>query len=188
MGEKNRIPSKAGWCNPTKLPRGPNGRALCRQCGREVPKSCRSFCSDACVHTWKLTTDPGYQRKEVLKRDHGICSMCGLDTVALERAFREAKRAIYREQDGRMDQLLHHDSWFWRGGRYREAEERLRVLGFIPDRSFWEMDHVHAVVEGGGGCDISNLRTLCRPCHIRVTRELRARLAANRKIVRRPMP
>ena len=185
MGEKKRIPSKAGWCNPSKLPKGPNGRALCRQCGTEVPKGSRSFCSVACVHTWKLTTDPGYQRKQVFARDKGVCQACGLDTVELERAFRAAARARYQEETDR--DPPHPTSDYWRYGP-RKENDLLKRLGFIVGRSFWEMDHVHAVVEGGGGCSIGNLRTLCVPCHRRVTRELRARLAANRKIVRRPMP
>lgn len=45
----------------------------------------------------------------------------------------------------------------------------------------WEMDHEKPVVEGGGGCGLDGLRTLCLPCHRRVTRELRARLSARRK-------
>jgi 5-methylcytosine-specific restriction endonuclease McrA len=62
-------------------------------------------------------------------------------------------------------------------------------MGFMPrawlffgfERSPWEMDHIVAVVKGGGGCDISNLRVLCRPCHVAVTRELRRELAAKQR-------
>jgi len=185
MAETNRIPAKAGWCSPSKLPRGPNGRALCRQCGSEVPKGSRSFCSTACVHSWKLTTDPGYQRKQVFERDRGVCSMCGLDTEALLRAYHEARQAAYRESTGR-DVEPHYSSFWWRVG-YDETNARLRALGFIPGRSCWEMDHVLAVVEGGGGCSIDNLRTLCVPCHRKVTRELRARRSKQPKLVRRSM-
>jgi hypothetical protein len=37
------------------------------------------------------------------------------------------------------------------------------------------------VVEGGGECDLSNMRTLCQPCHKTVTRELHARLKLQRR-------
>lgn len=166
-----RIPAKAGWCEPSRLPRGPNGRALCRQCSTEVPKGSRSFCSPACVHAWKLTTDPGYQRRELFKRDRGVCTVCGLDTEALNRAFQEARRAIWREESA--GDPPHNTSSWW--DRRDGPTERLRRLGFLPGQSLWEMDHTVPVVEGGGGCGLSNLRTLCRPCHLKATRALRAR-------------
>ena len=36
---------------------------------------------------------------------------------------------------------------------------------------FWNVDHIVAVSDGGGQCDIGNLRTLCTVCHKQVTRE-----------------
>ena len=50
-----------GFVDPGDLPKGPNGRTLCRWCNLEVPKRRRSFCSPYCVHEWRLRTDPGYQ-------------------------------------------------------------------------------------------------------------------------------
>lgn len=76
-----RIPEEAGFCNPSALPRGPNGRALCRRCGTEVPKGKRSFCSPACVHEWKVRSQPSYAKREVAKRDDGVCAECRVDTV-----------------------------------------------------------------------------------------------------------
>lgn len=61
---------------------------------------------------------------------------------------------------------------------YLPAQAGGRVAN--PDGPAWEMDHVVPVVEGGGECGLDNLRTLCVPCHRRVTRELRARMAARR--------
>ncbi len=37
-----------------RMPKGPNGRNLCRRCATEVPRGRITFCSDACVHEWKL--------------------------------------------------------------------------------------------------------------------------------------
>ena len=42
--------------------------------------------------------------------------------------------------------------------------------------SLWDADHIVPVVEGGGECDLQNIRTLCLKCHRTVTAELRARL------------
>ncbi len=36
------------------------------------------------------------------------------------------------------------------------------------------------MIEGGGECDLSNLRTLCIPCHKKATKELRERMSKRR--------
>jgi 5-methylcytosine-specific restriction endonuclease McrA len=48
-------------------------------------------------------------------------------------------------------------------------------------RSLWDADHIVPVVEGGGECDLENIRTLCLICHRRATRELRERRIQARK-------
>src|SRR5436305_14311365 len=71
-----------GFADRDELPKGANGRSLCRWCSLEVPKGRHTFCSDWCVHEWKLRSDPGYLRDKVFERDRGICRECGLDCVA----------------------------------------------------------------------------------------------------------
>lgn len=43
-------------------------------------------------------------------------------------------------------------------------------------KSLWDADHIHPVAEGGGECDLENIRTLCLRCHRAVTLQLRERL------------
>ncbi len=136
------------------LPRGAGGRALCRWCALEVPARRRSFCSEFCVHQWRLRTDPGYLRGQVLARDRGICARCTVDTLA-------AYRLLRRARGERRAQLF--------------AVWRLKRLG---RKSLWDADHILPVAEGGGECDLDNLRTLCLHCHRVVTAELRERLRA----------
>ena len=57
----------------------------------------------------------------------------------------------------------------------------LRSLTGDRHRTLWDMDHIVPVVEGGGECDLDNLRTLCIWCHKRVTAELAARRAEERR-------
>src|SRR5258708_2522787 len=83
---KNRINPEKGWVNANNRPRGPNGRQLCRRCSVEVPKGKISFCSDVCVHEWKIRTQPQYVREQLLKRDRGICAVCTLDTQTIEKS------------------------------------------------------------------------------------------------------
>jgi 5-methylcytosine-specific restriction enzyme A len=130
------------------LPTGPNGRTLCRWCNLEVPAGRRTFCSEFCVHEWKLRTDPGYLRDEVFRRDKGVCALCGVDCVAEYNHARRHPRALAK----------------W-GLKPRQR------------KSLWDADHIVPVVEGGGECDLDNLRTLCLRCHRKVTSDLRDRLA-----------
>jgi 5-methylcytosine-specific restriction endonuclease McrA len=95
-------------------------------------------------------------RSQVLRRDRGVCAICGLDTLEFFRRFQlippRKRRALSRQLD------LHSKR-----------------------RSFWDADHIVPVAEGGGECDLSNLRTLCLWCHHERTEELRQRLVRARR-------
>jgi len=145
-----------GWISRTHE-RGPNGRGICRRCHAEVPKGRRTFCSAVCVHEWRLRTDPGYLRRQVLLRDRGICACCGLDTIAFYRRFRRLPAA-------------------------KRAALQPRLDLYAGRRSFWDADHIIPVAEGGGECDLSNLRTLCLWCHMEETAKLQRRLQAKKDL------
>jgi 5-methylcytosine-specific restriction enzyme A len=134
------------------LPAGGNGRALCRWCNLEVPQGRHTFCSEWCVTEWRLRSDPGFVREKTFERDRGICAACGADTVA---AWIQLKRS--------------------------RASSRARLLSHwglkaLNRRTLWDADHIIPVAEGGGECDLANIRTLCLICHREATRQLRARL------------
>lgn len=148
---------KGGWVDRKSIPRGENGRGLCRWCSIEVPRGRFTFCSAYCVHEWKLRTQPGYLREHVLQRDRGMCAACGVDTMAAARQLRYS-RGIKRTS------LLAH----W-GLKARTRE------------SLWDADHILPVAEGGGECDLDNIRTLCLRCHRAATLELRRRLRSAKR-------
>src|SRR5579875_1972821 len=75
------------------LPKGPNGRSLCRWCNLEVPAGRLTFCSDWCVEEWKLRSDPGHLRDRVLERDRGVCAMCHVDCIAELRRVKRLRGA-----------------------------------------------------------------------------------------------
>ncbi|MDE3106312.1 MAG: HNH endonuclease [Acidobacteriota bacterium] len=145
---------QGGFVQSRDLPRGPNGLPLCRWCQLEIfARRRRTFCSEYCVHQWRLRTDPGYVREQVFARDHGICALCQADTGAIYRALQRAR------------------------GQRRAAGLALYGLSSLRSRrSLWDADHVRPVAEGGGQCDLDNLRTLCLLCHRKVTAELQLRL------------
>jgi 5-methylcytosine-specific restriction enzyme A len=141
-----------GWVDRKNIPRGPNGRGLCRWCSLEVPSRRFTFCSDYCVHEWKLRSQPAYLREHILRRDRGVCAHCGVNTLA------ELLR-LKRARGDRRSALMQH--WGLR--------TRMR-------KSLWDADHILPVSEGGGECDLDNIRTLCLRCHRRVTAQLRERV------------
>lgn len=65
--------------------------------------------------------------------------------------------------------------------RAEESDPSRRRRAVAMKLETFDMDHRVPVVEGGGSCGLDNLRTLCRPCHKRVTAELAARRAAARR-------
>ena len=143
-----------GFADRASLPKGPAGRTLCRWCNLEVPPRRQTFCSDWCVHEWRLRTDPGYLREQVFVRDRGVCALCSIDTRA---AYFELKRA--------------------------RGTHRMKLLtqwGFtrLNRKTLWDADHIRPVAEGGGECDLENIRTLCLICHRCVTQALRTRLSS----------
>ena len=145
-----------GWADRDSLPKGPHGRSLCRWCNLEVPKGRLTFCSDWCVEEWRLRSDPGYLREKVLERDRGICAGCGIDCLA---AWLHLKRL--------------------------RGTARLKActdwgINARSRKSLWDADHILPVAEGGGECDLSNLRTLCLKCHRTSTADLRKRLLTAR--------
>ena len=85
---------QGGRADRDELPRGPNGRILCRWFNLETPPGRRTFCSDWCVHEWRLRTDPGYLRDQVFERDKGICAACGLDTAAEWRRLKKSLKLL----------------------------------------------------------------------------------------------
>jgi 5-methylcytosine-specific restriction endonuclease McrA len=139
-----RAVSADNWGKPD---RDDLGRAICRWCRTPVQPPRRTFCSDACVHEWKIRSSPWYVRQQVKKRDKGTCRLCGFNVV---KAHREWTRSKPPASD-------------------RAARKAWRAV-----RPRWEADHIVPVADGGGECGLENYRLLCRPCHVKVTLQWRA--------------
>jgi len=156
MGSAGILPRtlSGGRIRPHNLPHGENGRPLCRWCELEIlARRRRTFCSDYCVLQWRLRTDPGFLRDQVYSRDRGICALCQADTCAIYAALKRSR------------------------GSARIAGLTFYGMKSIASRrSLWDADHILPVAEGGGQCDLDNIRTLCLTCHRRATAQLRQRL------------
>ena len=150
MSQQRTMPG--GRALRAQLPKGPGGHTLCRWCALEVRGRRRTFCSDWCVHEWRLRTDPGYLRQQVFARDRGRCSLCHIDSVE---AFRRLKRSR---------------------GSSRKIMLEYWGIRSVNRKSLWDADHIVPICEGGGECDLENIRTLCLACHKDETYQLRLRL------------
>ena len=124
------------------------GQPICRWCRAVVAPPRRTFCSDACVHEWKIRSSPWYVRREVKKRDKGICQLCGFNVVKAHREWTRAKPP---------------------------ASDRVARKAWRACRPRWEADHIVPVADGGGECGLDNYRLLCRTCHLEVTLAWRTR-------------
>lgn len=147
--------------NAGKIPRDQMlaiGERTCRHCGKPVTGRRRTLCSTECAHEWRLRTSPSYVRRMVYKRDRGRCALCGLHTASL--------RAKWNKMAAEERAAA-------------EAEFGLRK----GRRSMWDADHITPVALGGGLCGLDGYRTLCLPCHRKVTAELRLTLTARRRQV-----
>jgi len=60
------------------------------------------------------------------------------------------------------------------------------VCAACGKKGSWQADHILPVCEGGGLCGLDNYRTMCVPCHKKVTAELAARRAAARRAKKKP--
>lgn len=130
----------------------------------------------------------------MFERDGGVCSKCGLDTKRFDlfilgnelRGIRfslgQAKVSGDAERQAKVEaelfqwHLRHQRAVLW------QAENRVR------NGAVWHADHIKAVVEGGGECDLGNLRTMCIICHKDETAKLAARRAKARKRANRLSP
>ena len=141
-----------GWADRKLLDKGSAGRNRCRWCSLEVPPGRFTFCSDFCVEEWKLRSSPAHLRERVFERDKGVCAICDVDCQAALLHLKKARGTA---------RLKLQTEWG----------------ASVNRKSLWDADHIVPVVEGGGECDLSNMRTLCLRCHRQQTAALRLRLA-----------
>lgn len=162
------------WDKKYGIEYGPNGFRLCRLCKTETTYKRATLCNGACQTKWAIMTSPGYARQLVYQRDKGVCALCSLDTDMLMKMI-EAPGHEYE----RLPRQERPESHFNRRHYWRNHPLLDRTLSRT---TLWDADHIVPVVEGGGECDLDNLRTLCLWCHKQETAALAARRARERSV------
>lgn len=124
-------------------------------------------------------------RRAVFARDAGVCALCGLDTEALASQWIADVAADLAQYDcnicGNVTTSVPcvHCSAPSCGVSFQHRNEfraMLEGLGFPKELSrkyngvtLWHADHKVPVHEGGVDLGVENGRTLCLPCHAKVT-------------------
>jgi len=143
-----------------------------------LPDRAALFCSADCDRAAAVATSSGAARRALYQLERGVCQECRLDCQLLLRRL----------------QMIRKGSPNWRTRR------RLAVYQMAPDfadakhhkwvehmvtsavaGNVWHADHIVAVFQGGGGCGVENLRTLCVRCHSAVTSRQAAQRAEARQ-------
>lgn len=142
------------------LKKGPNGRNLCRSCQVEVTPPRRTFCSDECVHLFRMKTDWSYLKKLVKARDKGICRNCGLDCKRLKKELRLLRGEALVKKCAELDLPLSRS----RG-------------------NLFDIDHVIPIADGGEAFPgLEGLLLLCYFCHRDKTRKEAKERAKKKKL------
>lgn len=136
---------------------------LCVECGGALKGRQQRWCGQRCVDAYMIRAWPTHARRKVYQRDHGRCTLCGLDTVALVHdILRTVRTEVPSYRTLRVKNMLraHGMQTHWKRFLFRRP-------------TLFDVDHVIGVAQGGGECGLENLRTLCLRCHAQRTREQR---------------
>lgn len=168
----------------------PDGTYGCRGCGGDIPSRRQTWCSDAC---WEKH-NPQLVIGAVRRRDKGLCQMCGCDCAAefmrVCCGVEEARRFVWKiENMACWDVDWDRGRWVLRKPTEIDVKARRRELeaAWLPKEQWasstsrgYEIDHIIPHSEGGSMTE-ENLRTLCIPCHRKVTAEFAARRALEKQ-------
>lgn len=141
----NKVPKRKRYSNVV------NGVNTCRYCGLEAKAPRKTFCSDKCVHEWKIRSSNSYMREHVYLRDLGICGECGVDTRQTKIIFENWQRELRNLKMTKNE--------------YLSAISAYQVTDKESYKSLWHADHILSVADGGGSSGLDNIRTLCIKCH-----------------------
>lgn len=174
-GAKERATTNAKAGTATALDNSVLSGTACAWCADALPDATfakgvdSTYCSQECAEQGRLGRGGMYAstrvRAQVFGLEGGVCRKCGIDAHAL------FVRISALEPPERLNALINAK---WRLPNTGSAMERL--LQQPKEGDFWQADHIQAVAEGGGGCGLDNLQTLCTPCHRTETEKLRSRL------------
>lgn len=162
---------------------GPNRKnGLCHcGCNRAPIFPRKRFFESDCLKRYWIAKYPTMARSALLKRDKGICAVCGLDCLKAWQDLLDVApmKAHIQVADGPTRRVT--DKGDPTAYKLLLTRYGLTAKHFAKRRSMWDCDHILEVVNGGGSCSMENLQTLCIRCHKEKTAALNRRLKCNCK-------
>lgn len=121
-----------------------------------------------------------------------LCRWCGKECPSKQRTFCSGKRATFDRATGAIkepgtgcvhEHCLRSQPGYARRLVWARDQGKCAGCGAVCEDAgdAWQADHILPVVEGGGGCGLENLRTLCTACHKDETAALARRRAGARR-------
>ncbi|XP_059156186.1 DNA annealing helicase and endonuclease ZRANB3-like [Physella acuta] len=129
------------------------------------------LCSHACMDKYWTITKGSYCRDKIYEIEHGVCKLCNFDAQAL---FTQVK--FVKDLTTRAD-LVNKSPY-----QTLTCKQKQKMIETPMAGQFWHVDHIVPVWQGGGMCDLDNLRTLCTLCHLKVTRRQATQRASMKKL------
>jgi len=139
--------------------------------------------------------------KELPCGPHGraLCRCCGTEVPEGRRTFCSGQRATFVYKRGTYltegfgcvhEHCVRSNPGYARKCVWARDQGKCAICGVVAlnRRGEWQADHIVPVAEGGGSCDLSNLRTLCTACHRVETAALAKRRAEARKAAKSSAP
>ncbi|KAL3804483.1 hypothetical protein HJC23_002522 [Cyclotella cryptica] len=151
----------------------------CAWCGDDILFASNStinatYCSFRCAEEGRVRRGGLYCskriREQIFSLEHGVCCLCKLDAHALY------CRILSLQPAERLNTLINAKFKL-----PKTAGALNKLLHYPKESDFWQADHIVAVAEGGGGCGLDNLRTLCNTCHSIETSRLYSRLKTSKR-------
>ena len=203
-------PADAAWCtvyitqkvggrrvvSETKQPftRAGDGARLCVVCmaeytvegselhgshaGRNVSapiQRSQLFCSGLCLSTYSQRTSSSGLRRSLASVERGVCRECNADCRQLVTRLKVLPSDDIDSMRAVVQQLA--PSFL----RLECTNALQRLLRWRTEGHAWHCDHIVPVYAGGGQATVENARTLCIPCHQRVSAAQAAHRAEERQ-------
>eukprot|EP00775_Hariotina_reticulata_P011000 gene11000-11154_t len=117
------------------------------------------FCSLDCERQYHMTNSSSGLRRGLFKLERGVCQMCRLDCHQLVQQLQAVSRDAPHWAAHRRAVIAALAPSFLAWGCRTLLD---KLINQATEGNAWHADHIVAVYEGGGGCDLDNLRTLWR--------------------------